>query len=323
MISLTALLYRTYSALATPYRRLCPQPTRSYTTAPARSSSPASASASDASGGSIDAAEVSKFSAMSSAWWDAHGEFCLLHRMNPTRVAFIRDHTTRLLLPTISHPPSDAWPLRGLAVLDVGCGGGLLAESLCRLGGRVLGVDASAPNVAIATQHASLDAALASSAPSGGSLAYRCQTAEALLASSAPPPQFDVVCSLEVVEHVANPQQFVATLAALVRPGGLLFLSTINRTALSYLLTIGLAEYALGWVSRGTHEWSKYVTVEELGEWVVRGGEGMEVLGTSGMLYDPVWRRWSLDDKRTEVNYILCARKRMAAPSSGSEGASQ
>ena len=338
MIGLTSVLYRTYSLLARPYRLLCPH-TRPYTTATstAAATPPPSADpshSSGASGESIDAAEVGKFSAMSDSWWDVNGEFCLLHRMNPTRVQFIRDHTARHLLPlslSLSVVGEGVWPLRGLDVLDVGCGGGLLTESLCRLGGRVIGIDASAPNIAIATQHAALDptfAELASgSATAGASLSassallvYRNQTAEQLLASSNPPPQFDVVCSLEVVEHVANPEQFVATLAALVRPGGLLFLSTINRTALSYLLTIGVAEYALGWVSRGTHDWHKYVTPAELQQWVEAdtggGGEAMEVLDVNGMLYDPLWRRWSLDANRTEVNYILCARKRTAQSSS-------
>ena len=296
MMGLTALFYQTYSIFAQPYHLLCPrQRTRSYTTTASTTASsspplpprPLTSQASPitgASGSSIDAAEVSKFSAMSHTWWDTAGEFTLLHRMNPTRLQFIRSHTTAHLLPAAlsrSVVGEGVWPLRGLDVLDVGCGGGLLSESLCRLGGRVVGVDASAPNIAIATQHALLDPAFAASvsacasasasassqsASSGSdaSLVYRCQTAEQLLASSEPSPQFDVVCSLEVVEHVANPQQFVSTLNALVRPGGLLFISTINRTALSWALTIGLAEYALGWVSRGTHEWNKYVTVEEL-----------------------------------------------------------
>ena len=326
MNCLTVLLYRTYSLLALPYNLLRPR-TRTYTTAtPTTSTSSSQSSIGSASGGSIDAAEVSKFSAMSSSWWDVNGEFCLLHRMNPTRVQFIRDHTVRYLLPlsmSLSVVGEGVWPLRGLDVLDVGCGGGLLSESLCRLGGRVLGIDASAPNIAIATQHASLDptfslssSAAVSGPASSASLVYRSETAEQLLASTVPPPQFDVVCSLEVVEHVANPQQFIHTLTALVRPGGLLFLSTINRTALSYLLTIGLAEYAFGWVSRGTHEWAKYVTVDELRDWVVGSGGGMEVVSASGMLYDPVWRRWSLNEQRTEVNYILCARKRLVQPSS-------
>ena len=334
MNCLIACLYRTYSLLTYPYHLLHPT-TRFYSTthsvtsstpSPPLPSSSQAGSGGSAVGGSIDAAEVSKFSAMSSSWWDVNGEFCLLHRMNPTRVQFIRDHTTRYLLPlsmSLSVSGEGAWPLRGLDVLDVGCGGGLLSESLCRLGGRVVGIDASTPNIAIATQHASLDPAFSSSASSSAgsgsassaSLEYRSQTAEQLLSSSEPPPQFDVVCSLEVVEHVANPQHFIRTLNALVRPGGLLFLSTINRTALSYLLTIGLAEYALGWVSRGTHDWDKYVTVEELRQWVEGGGDGMEVLGENGMLYDPLRKRWSLDEQRTEVNYILCARKRL--PSGG------
>ena len=232
--------------------------------------------------------------------------------MNPVRVSYIRDKVVSefrsFSLSTL--PP--ARPFTSLSFLDVGCGGGLLSESLARLGASTLGIDASLPNIRIARTHAAIDPALSS-------LSYRHMTAEQLLsppaasASSSRPPlpsSFDVVCALEVVEHVDSPDAFTATLCRLVRPGGLLFMSTLNRTALSYVLAIVGAEYVMGWVSKGTHDWAKFVTPDELRHWVRQAaGLRMETLDVSGMLYDPLSGRWSLDKNRTEVNYILCARR--------------
>ena len=337
MSFLTVLLYKSYSLLSRPFHcfnsspmRLSPSPSP-YTSPSFSSSSPDGG----AFGSSLDPSEVSKFSAMSSAWWDVSGEFCLLHRMNPTRLSFIRQHVVQHFRSSSLSTLPPFQPFTSLTFLDVGCGGGLLSESLARLGARTTGIDASLPNIRIARAHAAPDPALTS-------LTYHHLTAEQLL--SAPPPSsstpsftpspspssqptppssYDVVCSLEVVEHVHDPAAFTRTLANLVRPGGLLFISTINRTWLAWALTIGLAEGVLGWVGRGTHDWDKYVKVEELRGWVEGaeegGGErkvgeggrglGMEVVDVNGMLYDPLSRRWSLDQNRTEVNYILCARR--------------
>ncbi|KAF8448956.1 S-adenosyl-L-methionine-dependent methyltransferase [Boletus edulis BED1] len=211
---------------------------------------------------SVNADEIAHFSRLSSLWWDEHGEFALLHRMNPTRVQYIRE---KLIEITREEQGEDVGRsmeqrrdvLRGLDVLDVGCGGGLLSESLARMGARTLGIDASASNIGIATAHARGDPELASA----GDLVYRNAPAEELVQE---PKRYDMVCSMEVLEHVDNPAGFLSTCAELVKPGGHLFLSTIARTPLSYLLTILAAEYVLRKVAIGTHTYSKFINPLEL-----------------------------------------------------------
>ncbi|KAF5383192.1 hypothetical protein D9615_004910 [Tricholomella constricta] len=209
---------------------------------------------SSANHGTINAEEIAHFSRLSSQWWDEQGEFAYLHRMNPVRVQFIQD---KLLEVSREHEGEEAPPtrgLRGLDVLDVGCGGGLLSESLARLGANTLGIDASESNVKIAKLHSSAD-------PRLEHLSYLNAPAESLLESS---KRYDVVCSMEVLEHVDNPATFLSTCAELVKPGGHLFLSTIARTPLAYFLTIFLAEDILRKVSRGTHTYSKFIKPTEL-----------------------------------------------------------
>ncbi|EIN05995.1 ubiquinone biosynthesis O-methyltransferase [Punctularia strigosozonata HHB-11173 SS5] len=217
--------------------------------------------------GSVNEDEIAHFSRLSSRWWDEHGEFGLLHKMNPHRVDFIREKLLEITREERGEEAAEEMQrtghvLEGLDVLDVGCGGGLLSESLARLGGRTVGIDASPSNIAIASMHASADPALCSSKTR--SLTYRHTSAEALLED---PQRYDVVCSLEVVEHVDNPASFLHSCAQLVKPGGHLFLSTIARTPLSYFLTIFMAEQALRLVTPGTHTHSKYINPEELVEY--------------------------------------------------------
>ncbi|KAG2075695.1 ubiquinone biosynthesis O-methyltransferase [Suillus decipiens] len=212
-----------------------------------------------ATSSTVNAAEIAHFSRLSSLWWNEQGEFSLLHRLNPVRVRYIRE---KLLDATYEDKGEDARReleskfavLTGMDVLDVGCGGGLLSESLTRLGARTLGIDASESNIGIASTHASGDSQLSS-------LEYRHTSAEQLAKE---PKRFDVVCSMEVIEHVDNPVAFLSACAQLVKPGGHLFLSTIARTPLSYFLTIFTAEYVLRKVAVGTHTYSKFINPSEL-----------------------------------------------------------
>ncbi|KAF9223990.1 ubiquinone biosynthesis O-methyltransferase [Gyrodon lividus] len=221
------------------------------------------------SASTVNAEEIAHFSRLSSLWWDEHGEFALLHRMNPVRVQYVREKLIEVAreekgedVARDTEQRRDV--LRGLDVLDVGCGGGLLSESLARMGARTLGIDASESNIGIASTHASADLELSSrgsSLSSTGSLEYRNTSAEELLRDS---KQYDVVCSMEVIEHVDNPAGFLSTCAELVKPGGHLFLSTIARTPLSYFLTILAAEHILRKVAVGTHTYSKFINPSEL-----------------------------------------------------------
>ncbi|KAH0836720.1 S-adenosyl-L-methionine-dependent methyltransferase [Lanmaoa asiatica] len=211
---------------------------------------------------SVNADEIAHFSRLSSLWWDEHGEFALLHRMNPTRVQYIREKLIEITREEEGEQVGCSMEqrrdvLRGLDVLDVGCGGGLLSESLARMGARTLGIDASESNIGIASAHASADPELTST----GELVYRNTFAEELIKE---PKRYDVVCSMEVLEHVDNPAGFLSTCAELVKPGGHLFLSTIARNPFSYFLTILAAEHILRKVPVGTHTYSKFINPSEL-----------------------------------------------------------
>ncbi|RXW18710.1 hypothetical protein EST38_g7142 [Candolleomyces aberdarensis] len=234
----------------------------------------------------VNDAEISHFSRLSSEWWDESGEFSFLHRMNPVRVQFIQEKLAEIARDEAPDGGADIQPgtiLQGLDVLDIGCGGGLLSESLARLGARTVGIDASDANIAIASLHASADPSfrlsssaltLPHSSNSRNSLTYLHTTTSALLDPTSPeaeissslifPRQYDVVTSLEVLEHVANPAHFLSECCSLVKPGGHLFLSTMARTPLAYALTILFAEHISGKVSKGTHTFSKYVNPDEL-----------------------------------------------------------
>lgn len=234
----------------------------------------------------VDDAEIAHFSAMAEEWWDAKGKFRPLHQMNPVRLRFIRDHA-------MAHFRREAaqQPLSGLSLLDIGCGGGLLCEPLARMGANVTGIDAAEKNISIASLHAE---------QMGVTVDYRHTTAEALAASGA---QYDIVTALEIVEHVADVEAFLQAASALVKPGGMLFMSTLNRTAKSYATAIIGAEYLLRWLPRGTHHWRKFLKPSEL--ILPLEQLGIRTLDLQGMAYDPFNASWSLNPKALDINYIF------------------
>jgi 2-polyprenyl-6-hydroxyphenyl methylase/3-demethylubiquinone-9 3-methyltransferase len=243
-----------------------------------------------AGGGNIDDAEIERFQRLAKAWWDPVGKFRPLHQIGPARLSFIRDELTR----HFSRETTGLRPFKDLAVLDVGCGGGLMSEPLARLGARVTGIDPGEKNIAIAREHA---------APQDLDIDYRVTTAEELVAAGA---SFDAVICLEVVEHVPDVAAFVKTCASLVRPGGILILSTINRTLKAYALAIVAAEYVLGWLPRGTHQWDRFVTTDEIGRYLAEAGLGTPLF--KGFVYNPLRDQWSLSPD-IDVNYLVAASK--------------
>lgn len=250
-----------------------------------------------AAAGSVDPREIEQFEAMGAQWWSLDGPMKALHRMNPTRLRWMRD----VMASHFAAPDGGARDvdgpdvLAGLAIADIGCGGGILSEPLARLGADVTGIDPAEKNLAIARAHAQ---------EAGVVVAYRAVTAETLAAEGA---KFDVVCAMEVVEHVRRPGAFVATAASLVKPGGLLFLSTINRTLKSFALAIVGAEYVLRWVPTGTHQWEKFITPRELARLVEDAG--CDIADTTGVIYDPFARRW-FPARDMDVNYMMAAMRR-------------
>ena len=238
-----------------------------------------------ATGPSVDPDEVARFAAMAEAWWDPTGKFAPLHRFNPVRIGFIRDRVAARL----GRDPLAPRPLEGVRLLDIGCGGGLLAEPMCRLGARVTGVDAAARNVEIARLHAD---------QGGLDIDYRHTTAEALAEAG---EHFDVVLNMEVVEHVADLGAFLGACATLLAPGGVMFVATLNRTAKAYALAIVGAEYVLRWLPRGTHDWRKFVKPSELAAALRPHGLGIAEL--AGVSYEPLGGSWRLGGN-LEVNYL-------------------
>ncbi len=237
----------------------------------------------------VDAADVARYERLGAEWWDPRGPMGKLHEINPVRLGYLRDRVARH-----RGAAAETGPFEGLRVLDIGCGGGLLCEPLARLGARVTGIDPGAGNVAAARLHAEAG---------GLAVDYRAATAEDLAAAG---ELFDLVLAMEVVEHVTDRDGFVRTAASLVRPGGLLVASTLNRTAKSYLLAILGAEYVLRWLPRGTHRWTQFVTPAEFSS-ALRGA-GLRVADTTGMVFDPLRGRWRLG-RDTDVNYFVTARK--------------
>jgi len=244
---------------------------------------------------SIDEAEVAQFDRLGAEWWRPDGPMRALHKFNPARAGWLKSLLMQQLLAGIS-PEGSAAPLAGLTLLDIGCGGGLLAEALASLGATVTAIDPAPRNIEIARAHA---------AQSGLAIDYQCISVEALAAAA---KKFDAVLAMEVIEHVRDLRGFTAAAASLVRPGGLMFAATLNRTLKSYALAIIGAEYVLRWVPRGTHDWQKFVTPAELEKALVRCG--LVVFDQTGVVYDPLGDRWRLG-RDMEVNYMLAARRRV------------
>ena len=242
-----------------------------------------------AAGPSIDPADVARFSAQAAEWWDARGPFAPLHRFNPARLAFVRDRAAARFGRDIRNRE----PFAGLTLLDVGCGGGLIAEPMRRLGFQVTAIDASSENIGTARVHAEQQ---------GLEIGYRAATVEQLEAEGAGP--FDVVLTLEVIEHVADPEAFVRTCARLVKPGGLLIVATLNRTLKSLALGKFAAEYVLRWVPAGTHDWNQFLKPDEIR--LMLSEEPLAVSGPFGLVYDPLTDRWSQSDDAA-INYMMVA----------------
>jgi 2-polyprenyl-6-hydroxyphenyl methylase/3-demethylubiquinone-9 3-methyltransferase len=238
----------------------------------------------------VDPQEVARFDRMAKEWWDPQGPMRALHKLNPVRVQYIRDTACRRL----GRDERQPHPLAGLTILDVGCGGGILSEPLARLGATVTGLDPARSNVAAARLHAER---------AGLTIDYRDEPIEAVAERA---ETFDVVLAMEVVEHVADVPAFIQACCAAVEPGGLFMVATINRTMRAFALAIVGAEYILGWLPRGTHEWEKFVTPEELRAAIVAGG--LTVTATRGVVYNPLGGDWLLA-RDTGVNYMMAAEK--------------
>ena len=239
---------------------------------------------------SIDAAEVKRFAAMADDWWDPRGPMAALHKLNPLRLGYIRDKAAE----RFGRDTRKLDCLKGLRILDIGCGGGILSEPLARLGAEMVGADPSEENIAAASAHAR---------ESGVAVDYRATTAEDLAAAA---ERFDVVLAMEVVEHVADADDFVAICASMVKPGGLMVAATLNRTLKSFALAIVGAEYILRWLPRGTHQWDKFVTPQELENAIERCG--LNVTAERGVVYNPFADHWQLSADM-DVNYMLVAEK--------------
>ena len=251
----------------------------------------------------VDKDEVERFSRIADEWWDERGKFAPLHKINPLRVAYIRERivnhlSTELRVQSAEKQSSQigtqhSTTLKGIRLLDIGCGGGLISEPMAKLGMQVTGIDASEKNIAVARLHAE---------KSGIEIDYRCTTAEELVAANA---RYDVVLALEIIEHVADIPAFVECVCKLAKPGGLVIFSTMNRTAKAYALAIVGAEYVLRWLPRGTHTWSKFVKPSELSRHL--RANNTEVKDMTGMVMNPLTMKWELRKDDVSVNYLLTA----------------
>jgi 2-polyprenyl-6-hydroxyphenyl methylase/3-demethylubiquinone-9 3-methyltransferase len=247
-----------------------------------------------AQGASVDPREIANFARMAAEWWDPAGKFRPLHKMNPVRIGYVRDALCRHFGRDTAAPS----PLADLRILDIGCGGGLLCEPLARLGAAIVGVDAAARNIGVARAHA---------AEMGLDIDYRHATAEALAEAG---ERFDAVVSLEVVEHVADVGAFLTACCRLVDPGGVLVLSTLNRTGRSFAIAIVGAEYVLRWLPRGTHDWKKFLRPSELVRGLAAGG--VATIELTGVTLDPLSGDWRLAPRDLAINYMALGLKAAA-----------
>ena len=236
---------------------------------------------------SIDPADVERFSRIAAEWWDPKGKFAPLHKFNPVRLAFIREQ----VLYRFQRDPKARQPFEGLRLLDIGCGGGLLCEPMTRLGFQVTGVDASERNIGTASAHAA-EAAL--------TIDYRASTAEALVAAGE--PLFDVILNMEVIEHVADPGEYLRDCARLLKPGGLMIVATLNRTLKALALAKVGAEYILRWLPVGTHDWNKFLKPGEIRDFLAQAP--VVVDGPYGVVFNPLTGRWT-ESTDTDVNYMM------------------
>lgn len=239
----------------------------------------------------VDPQEVAKFEAMAAEWWDPEGKFKPLHMLNPCRL----DYICAQVAAEFGRDLAGTLPFKGLRVLDIGCGGGLLSEPMARLGAEVVGADAAERNIPVARVHAE---------QSGLVIDYRHTTAEALAAAG---ERFDVVLNMEVVEHVADPLAYLTACQELLKPGGLMVCSTLNRNPKSFMMAIIGAEWVMRWLPKGTHDWAKFITPDELYGLISRAG--LRPVDRKGMVFNPVTWRWSLSDRDLSVNYVTTSLK--------------
>ncbi|KJZ19381.1 bifunctional 2-polyprenyl-6-hydroxyphenol methylase/3-demethylubiquinol 3-O-methyltransferase UbiG [Loktanella sp. S4079] len=239
----------------------------------------------------VDPSEIAKFEAMAAEWWDLNGKFKPLHMMNPVRL----DYITQQIAAEFGRDLSDAKPFEGLRILDIGCGGGLLCEPMARLGATVVGADAAEKNIPVAQVHAK---------QSGLEIDYRHITAEALAADG---EQFDAVLNMEVVEHVADPLGYLTACQQLLKPGGIHICSTINRNPKSFAMAIVGAEWVMRWLPKGTHEWAKFITPDEL--FALIANAGMTPVDRKGFVFNFARFTWSISDRDLSVNYVTSATK--------------
>lgn len=240
----------------------------------------------------VDPTEVAKFEAMAAEWWNPDGKFKPLHMLNPCRL----DYITSQIATEFDRDLVALLPFAGLRILDIGCGGGLLSEPMARLGADVVGADPATRNIPVAQLHAE---------QSGLTIDYRLTTAEELAAAG---EQFDVVLNMEVVEHVPDPQSFLTACQTLLKPGGLMICSTLNRNAKSFGMAIIGAEWVMRWLPKGTHDWNKFITPDELAEFILKAG--LDPVDRKGMVFNPVAWSWSLSSRDLSVNYVTASVKR-------------
>lgn len=241
--------------------------------------------------GTVEPAEIAKFEAMAAEWWNPHGKFKPLHQMNPVRL----DYITRQIAAEFGRDLTGDRPFQGLRLLDIGCGGGLLSEPMARLGATVVGADAAERSIPVARLHAE---------QSGLEIDYRHTTAEDMVAAG---EEFDVVLNMEVVEHVSDPLAYLTACRQLLKPGGLMVCSTINRNPKSFAMAIVGAEYVMRWLPKGTHEWSKFITPDEL--YALIRDAGLTPVDRKGFVFNPIAWSWSISDRDLSVNYVTASTK--------------